>query len=546
MRRAVRLFCVFLFWVFVVGCSPSTPQGIVEVAPPKDLAVLDVTVRDQFEAIWGTLREARESGEGRGIAWGRLGQWFDAYRYDDSAELCYANARLHDPEEARWPYYQGLIAVQIGDIDLANRRFSEAAQRAPDAPGPQVQLGDLALAQSQLEVAESRYRLALSLDADNPEALFGIAQIALARNDPKSARDTLEHLLVLQPNASQVHYSLALAWGQLGDRKRAARHMSKVPEENGDQVRLALNDPWINELLAIDVGAVALTRRAVQAVNRGQRVEAALLFGQAVTADPLGPDKRINYAKALIAVDQANSAIEQLERALALSKDQPESASRAHLALASLYARQRRASLAEPHLFAALANDPGSVDGHIQLGRLRQAQGNHEAALAEYATVRNMAGANAEVCFWHAALLVILKRHDDAQKAIEKDLERLGDDAHLRWLLSRVLAATQDVGPETLARASALLGDEKNPDVFFAETAAMVAAAQSRFADAEAWQRVAIDALDGERTRLAAHIARRRLVLYQQRQSCRNPWEVTERVIFRKIAAPTNPVQETP
>jgi Flp pilus assembly protein TadD len=537
-RHLLHLTCCVLICATLAACSPAPPANIVLVTPPGDLDQLDATVRDQFNDYWKALNDSRLGGKELGAAWGRLGQWFDVYHYEVSAESCFENARLLDPDEARWPYYQGLIALHRGELDLAKSRFARSAKLAPDEPAPQVQLGNLELALSQLEAAESRYHQALLLNKNDAGALFGIGQVALARGNPEAARDALEHLLALQPEASQVHYSLALAWRQLGDRKRAAEHMSKIPEENSDQVGLAVDDPWTIELNALDQGAVALTRRAVRAAHRGKRGDAAVLFGRAVVANPQGPDNRVNYAKALIAIHQPDGAIEQLLKALELSKDQPESASRAHVALGSLYAAQRREALAEAQFRSALENDPASVEAHVQLGRVLQSQARYEEALTEYASVRNMSGANTEVRFWHAALLVVLKRQDVARKAIEEDISRLGGDSRLRLLLARILATSADADQHDLARARELLGDEAKPDVFYAESAAMVAAAEGRFADAIAWQRATLPSLTNERTRLAAHIARRRLALYEQRRPCQNPWETTERVVFRKVAAP--------
>jgi tetratricopeptide (TPR) repeat protein len=543
-RCPVLLTCTLVFCVVLGACSPAppaAPKGVLAVKPPENLAELDVTVRDQFNEYWKALEDARPDSEQAGIAWGHLGQWFYVYRYEASAESCFGNAGLLDPGEARWPYYQGLIAMHRGELEQANSRFKRSAELAPDMPAAQIELGNVAITQSKLDVADSHFHKVLSLNSNDVRALFGVGQVALARGNPEAARDAFEQLLVLQPEASQVHYSLALAWRQLGDRKRAAEHMAKVPDDNGDQISLSSDDPWSVELSALDQGAVALTRRAVRAAHRGNHGDAALLFGRAVIANPDGPDNRVNYAKALIAIHQPDGAIEQLVKALALSKDEPEPASRAHVALGSVYASQGRESPAEAEFRSALANDPASVEAHVQLGRVLQSQKRYEEALAEYASVREMAGAYTEVRFWHAALLVILNRRDEASKAIEDDISQLGDDSHLRLLLARILVTSADAKQRDLIRARQLLGDPVRPDVFYAESAAMVAAAEGRFADAVAWQHASLAPLVDDRTRLAAHIARRRLALYEQRLPCRNPWEVTERVVFKRIAAPASP-----
>jgi hypothetical protein len=87
---------------------------MLAVKPPENLEQLDVTVREQFNEYWKALEDAHPGSREPGIAWGHLGQWFYVYRYEASAESCFGNARLLDPGEARWPYYQGLIAMHRG------------------------------------------------------------------------------------------------------------------------------------------------------------------------------------------------------------------------------------------------------------------------------------------------------------------------------------------------------------------------------------------------------------------------------------------------
>jgi hypothetical protein len=66
----------------------------------------------------------------------------------------------------------------------------------------------------------------------------------------------------------------------------------------------------------------------------------------------------------------------------------------------------------------------------------------------------------------------------------------------------------------------------------------MLAAAERRSAVAVAWQRAAVDAHAASDAYVPAHVARRRLVLYERGDACRQPWEAEERLVTLPVEAP--------
>lgn len=533
-----------LVWSLLAACTASEapPVDPLEVDRPADLARLDAAVQQQFEGVWrdvhggdGLAAEANATAP----AWGRLGQWFQVYGYRDSAALCYRNAGRLDPDEPRWSFYLGMLAEEDGDLDAAREHFEAAAALAPEAVEPRVRLGDLALQQRRLEVAERWYGKALSTDPRNPGALLGRARLALQRGDAEAAVRPLQSLVRRQPEAVEVRYTLAMAWRRLGDQERAAEHLQRIPEETLDQRRLAADAPWQQELKLLDVGARNLTRRGVRAARRGEPVRAATLLGRAVAADPDGPEKRINYALALRRLRQWGEARRQLETAVRLCASHPEMTAKAHLELGRLLATLREPAAAVDHLETALHVDPKSVQAHLALGSLLHRQGRLEEALEHFAAARSLDPSQIEARFWHAAVLVRLDRRREAVATLERDLHRLGDVRRLRLLLARLLSAVPEGGPRDVARARRLVAEhEAAPDVLLAETAAMVEAADGRFDAARAWQRAAVDVLAENGPRSAAHTARRRLVLYSSGETCQDPWEALETPIRRPVEAP--------
>lgn len=519
-----------------MACGEPAPR-LAEVGKPTDFAKLDAAVREQFDELRSRLDEPGGTAAERGAAWGALGQWFQVYHYAESAVLCYGNARLLDPREPRWAYYLGSLAEEAGDLEGAVERYRNAAELAPQAVSPKIRLGDLALQRQDFDGAEEIFREVLADHPDHPGALFGTAELALARGDAAAALKPLEALAAVQPEAIEVRYSLSLVWRQLGEEERAAEQLRLVPKENGDQVPLDPDDPWKLELQRIDRGARTLTRRAVRAAHRDEDVKAAFLFGRAVAADPEGPEKHVNYGLALGELGRWQEAEEQLVEALRLAEDGSKMAAKAHLELGRLLASHGRPAEAASHLEAALAIDPQLLPARLVFGRLLQRQGRFEEALAHYAAARAIDRDLPDVRFWHAALLILLDRRQDALAALEEDLRELGDERILRLLLARLLAAAPEDELRDPARARGLLtASNEPPDAFFAETAAMVAAAEGSFRKAVGWQQAAVEALADVRPRSAAHTARRRLVLYERGQPCRNPWETHEALVRTPVS----------
>jgi tetratricopeptide (TPR) repeat protein len=528
----------------LLGCGSGSGPGpaVAVVAPPHDLDQVDQAVREQFDGIWADLQEA-ESGSvgsaGRASAWGTLGQWFHTYKYSSSAAECYGNARRLDPTDPRWPYYLGMIREDTGDLEGAWNQYSAAIELDPESVEARIRLADLALRRQDLDRAEEIYTAVYADHPTSPGALFGLGQLALLRGDPAGAREPLAQLIAMQPEAAQVHYALARVWRQLGDEQGASEHLAQVPDDNLMQIPLILDAPWHRAVQLMDRGARTLTRRGVRAFRKGEHGAAARYLGRAAAADPEGPEKRINYGVALRENGYWVAAEEELIGAVQLSEEGSELRVKAHVEMARLLMHRRRLAEARQHLEAALAIDDQSLPARLELGRLHQALGKPDQALAQYAAVRSIDRALVGTRFWHAALLMALGRHQEALTSLEEDLAELGSDRGLQLLLARVLSSAAERELRDLPRARQLLaGVSQEPDVLSAETAAMVAAAGGSFDEAVAWERAALATLETLQPRRAAHIARRRLELYRRGEACSTPWEEREPQIVAPVTPP--------
>lgn len=108
------------------------------------------------------------------------------------------------------------------DAPRAQRLLEEAERDLVPTPQTYKTLGDQFLANHQLEPAAARYREALRLWAEYPEAMQNLAAVLVRQQQPEEAAHLLERALKVQDDATSRH-NLA------GILVRAGRHAEAVP-----------------------------------------------------------------------------------------------------------------------------------------------------------------------------------------------------------------------------------------------------------------------------------------------------------------------------
>lgn len=544
-RRQVRagtLQPVSMLLVLVLvlaGCGESVVPG-AGPAPPPGFDQLEPAVRDQFFERLDRLSQARAAAASApeiGRAWGELGKWFDVYRFPDSAMRSYRQAARLDPDEPRWSYYLGLLAVDAGDLDLAVAAFETAERLAPASTAAPMQLAELMLKRGETRAAREHYRRVLEMAPGNLAAALGLARIYLQTEAPDRALQVLQpHLEAEAGTPAELRYLAAQAYRMHGDAQRAQGQLALLPEDHAGRTPLGVQDPWRNELMAIKVNSNHLTRLAMRAAGQGNRRLAARHSGRAAALNPGDPELRTNYAVSLLSLGRVEEALEQVETAL----DQDPKLARAYLVQGSGRLRLGDRPGARDAFQRAVALDGGLKDARRQLGRIHYQMGQTELAIDQYAELRRRYREDRPVRFWHAALLATSGRYQHALAALDEDLQVHPKSPVLRLLRIRILATAADEftnGPvEAAAQFVGLTAHEH--DVYSIESAAMVAAALGYYSDAADLQRRAISVLETLPNGGHVRIARRRLVLYSEQKACRTPWQRGESLITKPVEAP--------
>ncbi|HXO18689.1 MAG TPA: tetratricopeptide repeat protein, partial [Thermoanaerobaculia bacterium] len=463
------------------------------------------------------LRAAPSSGEAAlAAAYGELGMLYHAYDLRAPAEVCYRNAARHAPADHRWPHLLGALLENDGRLDEAAAAYERALALERGDVAALVHLGEIRRLQGRPEEAESALRRALAADPASPAARSLLGQVALDRRRYREAAELLKAALAQAPDATRLHYSLALAYRGLGDRARAAEHFARA-----GQVGLRPVDPLLDALAGLRAGERVHVARGKTAYQAGRFAEAADEFRRALAARPESLDARIDLAAALVALGDPRTAESELREALRRDPGNPT----AHFNLGALLAAAGPSDEAHEHLAAAAQALPEDAGAHRALAHELRESGRLEAAAAEYARAVELAPADDAARLEEAETLVRLARYGRARERLEDGVRSLPESGLLAHALARLLAACPDRlfrdGARARALAAAVWRAGPTPD--HAETLALAEAEAGRCADAARWQRTALDALaaGAPAADARAREMRERLARYERGAPCR-------------------------
>ncbi len=114
--------------------------------------------------------------------------------------------------------------------------LEKVLRRTPDNARVVVLVGEIYLADKNLETAETYFRQALQLDVQSPEALYGLGATLARRGHYEEARDYLEKAIAARPDSADAINDLGTLYaehGQLNDAIAAFRYGIRVaPEED--------------------------------------------------------------------------------------------------------------------------------------------------------------------------------------------------------------------------------------------------------------------------------------------------------------------------
>ena len=370
------------------------------------------------------------------------------------ADRHYAEAAQRDQDNAHWPYFRGLLDLEVGDSAAAASHLERAASLEPDYPPLQSRLGELYAGQGNIAAAEQAFLAA----GDLPLAHLGRARIAFADED-----------------WSQVLEILGARRIPAGDAMRAAAqaHLRGDSPEDAAAVDMGLQyrDPWLDDMRDHALLASAIVVQAQIAFIEGDLLRTERLLRRAVVVEPNDADARLALANVLLDPSQATPA--SIDEAL-LHLDRGMRQAPADVALRSqrawaLFLLNREAEAAS-EWEAILAEEPEYAPSMLNLGQLHAKAGRHGAALdyfrAGMAVPRDSAFSGsfegpyrAAWLLKHAASAKAMGQHREAIEALSGAVALTPDDPAARFQLGNTLLGMKQFGKAAaqLEAADALL-----------------------------------------------------------------------------------------
>jgi len=381
-------------------------------------------------AIAAHLRGAHEAAQRAPASAVAVGALCTAYHADllfDEASRCYDRVRGLD-QHWRWEYARALIDIELGGAPGLADRLRRIASRVPEFGPVWLRLGDAEFKAGRYDEAAEAWRRAAALpptESDTaampphvPEASiasyasFGLARVALMRNDAASARDILERIVRASPGFGPAFRLLGesyLALGRDADAARAVYRAGRLP------AFAPFVDPVVDALTRESRNSTLLLRVASEATLTLNAAWSEYLTRRAVEFDPGNPDAVLKLARILRTVERNEEALGWFEKYSAMVPGD-------YLGLAhigSCLSALGRYAEAEGYFRRSLAGLDDATT-HYNLGLLMAMAGRLDQAEREYRRAIAIDPAQADARGNLAPLLVRMGRLGEAARELRQ------------------------------------------------------------------------------------------------------------------------------
>ena len=294
---------------------PGNWQDKLQPVPEADLSGTEPAARKAITQTRERLAELLSQGttEAPRLAagYGQLAALYQLARIDAPAALCWDNARQLQPDEFRWSYYAGYLALNRGQTEIALAALQQARELKPDYSPLDLRLAQLWLDTNELDKAHAALLRASRQPGLRASALYYLGELDLLRRDYESAQQHLLEALEFAPQASAIHYPLAQAYRHQGQQDLARQHLAAFKPGLP-----AADDPLVAELQSALETSRADFRLAMRAVKEQDYQKAFQHFEDGLKIDPDNLAARVSYARALYLGGQVVAALAQLNGGL--------------------------------------------------------------------------------------------------------------------------------------------------------------------------------------------------------------------------------------
>jgi tetratricopeptide (TPR) repeat protein len=443
MRIAVAIACVVLSGGPAERPLQAQGSAGVEVDP-----LVRLQIQEAEHAVDAAIA-GKASDTALAEAHGLAGRIYHAYELFEPAEQAYRRAARLAPRDGRWPHLLGYLYQQTGRFEAAVEMFAEARRLQPANHPAAVRLGQSYLGVNRLREAQAIFESVR--DTFPALARQGLGEVALRQGRHDAAVTYFLEALDRVPEATSLHYQVAMAYRGLGRLEPARLHLARK-----GQGGIRVGDPLVDGLQDLVRGERGLVMQGRRAYEAGQFTEAAAAFTKAVAAAPASATARFNLGLAILQLGDPGTAI--------------------------------------AHLQAAFALDPDDAAHGRELARLLVRSGRTDPAIEVLTSLTTLDAEDEDSLVSLAILLADARRYRDAIARLDGAARRVPGRMATATTLARLLASVPDRslrdGQRALDLAMTVYQQDAAPA--HAETVAMAFAELARCDDAVNWIRRAI------------------------------------------------------
>ena len=319
------------------------------------------------------------------------------------AEVLFRQGKLEDaksriqeelqqnPSRAEGYALLGLVCTAEKNYSEALAAFQQGLKLKPKSTGIRNDLGNLYVAQGNLDLAEKEFREVVRLNPADYDGNYNLALVLLAKKQPAEA---ISFLLGIHPQTTASQFSLTRAYLDAGKTAEAMKIVGELSAQNKDNVQVHFT---LGVLLAAEKQLRPAQLQLEQAnAMQPQTFEILYNLGQVYL-------RNAEYAKAELT----------LKRALNLKPDSPETLS----LLAQVYSEQQKPVEALDLLVRAHKLAPENTDIIYSLARVSMSQNYYEDSIPLLESGLKLAPQRVDL---HAALGESYFMSGKAEKAIEE------------------------------------------------------------------------------------------------------------------------------
>mgnify|MGYP006292204477 CR=1 FL=1 len=233
-RRLVLGVVIVLLLAGGVAAAVILSNQSSQTSNSDDLEAIQAEMdAGDYESAKAQLEAMLAEEEGNAEAHFKLGLVaFNMGSYDEAREHFNRSLELEPDRAAAVHHNLGVLAYQLGNMETALDEFQTALEADPDDADTHYQLGATYLILAfpmgamepdaeRLAQAQMEFERALEVSPEKPEAMVGLANVYMLRNEMDEAIALLEDVTAARPEMREALFALGRSYATVGETEKA-------------------------------------------------------------------------------------------------------------------------------------------------------------------------------------------------------------------------------------------------------------------------------------------------------------------------------------